>query len=179
MRARRPQARLAMLSTAWTRTDPFYTAWESAGQWIRLKATVDEDPALFSAAFLEEEKANLGEECFKREYYGIPSGGQVSPFTWEMYQRAMQGREDSVILQVPKPVIIAHDVGRSQDYSTAVIGGRSPLKPELTGIGELEEMPLGLSVSARIDRLAAIDQRYGCKTIIIADLSSNEAYADL
>src|SRR6516165_2488585 len=27
MRARRPQARLAMLSTAWVRTDPFWTAW--------------------------------------------------------------------------------------------------------------------------------------------------------
>ena len=27
MRARRPQARFAMLSTAWSRTDPFWTAW--------------------------------------------------------------------------------------------------------------------------------------------------------
>ena len=29
MRARRPEARLAMLSTALTRTDPFWSAWES------------------------------------------------------------------------------------------------------------------------------------------------------
>ena len=42
MRARRPQARLAMLSTAWSRTDPFWTAWTSDDPtWIRLKATVD------------------------------------------------------------------------------------------------------------------------------------------
>ena len=27
MRARRPDARFAMLSTAWSRTDPFWTAW--------------------------------------------------------------------------------------------------------------------------------------------------------
>ncbi len=27
MRARRPQTRFAMLSTAWSRTDPFWTAW--------------------------------------------------------------------------------------------------------------------------------------------------------
>jgi hypothetical protein len=27
MRARRPQARSAMLSTAWSRTDPFWTVW--------------------------------------------------------------------------------------------------------------------------------------------------------
>src|SRR5580700_1055543 len=42
MRARRPQARLAMLSTAWSRTDPFWTAWTSDDPtWIRLNATVD------------------------------------------------------------------------------------------------------------------------------------------
>ena len=42
MRARRPKTRLAMLSTAWSRTDPFWSAWERAGEWIRIKATVDE-----------------------------------------------------------------------------------------------------------------------------------------
>jgi hypothetical protein len=50
MRARRPHARLAMLSTAWSRTDPFWTAWTSDDDtWIRLKATVDMDPTLRSA----------------------------------------------------------------------------------------------------------------------------------
>jgi Terminase large subunit, T4likevirus-type, N-terminal len=53
MRARRPQARLAMLSTAWSRTDPFWTAWTSDDPtWIRLKATVDTDPTLFPAEYL-------------------------------------------------------------------------------------------------------------------------------
>jgi hypothetical protein len=42
MRARRPQARLAMLSTAYSRTDPFWTAWAGDdSSWIRLKATAD------------------------------------------------------------------------------------------------------------------------------------------
>ena len=27
---------------------------------------------------------------FKREYFGIPSGGQISPFTWDLYERATQ-----------------------------------------------------------------------------------------
>ena len=39
MRARRPQARLAMLSTAWSRTDPFWTVWDSDNpSWLRLKS---------------------------------------------------------------------------------------------------------------------------------------------
>jgi hypothetical protein len=88
MRARRPQARFAMLSTAWSRTDPFWLAWASDEQsFIRLKATADEIETL-SAEFLAQERSALGEHGFKREYLGIPSGGHVSPFTWEMYERA-------------------------------------------------------------------------------------------
>ena len=88
MRARRPQARLAMLSTAWSRTDPFWTAWTSDDPtWIRLKATVDMDPTLFPAEYLEQERKALGEHNFKREYLGIPVSGAASPFTWELYER--------------------------------------------------------------------------------------------
>jgi Terminase large subunit, T4likevirus-type, N-terminal len=80
MRARCPQTRFAMLSTAWSRTDPFWTAWVSDDpSWIRLKATADTTP--FPAEFLEQERRALGEDVFKREYLGIPLGGQASPFT--------------------------------------------------------------------------------------------------
>jgi hypothetical protein len=90
MRARRPQARFAMLSTAWSRTDPFWTAWAGDEQsWIRLKATADEIET-FSAEFLEQERRALGDDGFKREYLGIPIGGHASPFTWELYERATQ-----------------------------------------------------------------------------------------
>jgi Terminase large subunit, T4likevirus-type, N-terminal len=90
MRARRPEARFAMLSTAWSRTDPFWTAWAGDEQsWIRLKATADAIE-IFSPEFLEQERSNLGNDAFKREYLGIPSGGHVSPFTWELYENATQ-----------------------------------------------------------------------------------------
>ena len=88
MRARRPQARLAMLSTAWSRTDPFWTAWMSDDPtWIRLKATVDMDPTLFPAEYLKQERKALGEHAFRREYLGIPVSSAASPFTWELYER--------------------------------------------------------------------------------------------
>jgi Terminase large subunit, T4likevirus-type, N-terminal len=89
MRARRPQARFAMLSTAWSRSDPFWMAW--AGEdatWIRLKATANSDSTLFAPGFLEQERRALGEFVFNREYLGIPGGGQASPFTWDLYERA-------------------------------------------------------------------------------------------
>jgi Terminase large subunit, T4likevirus-type, N-terminal len=91
MRARRPHARFAMLSTAWSRTDPFWMAWDSDDpSWIRLKATADTDAVHYDPEFLEKERRALGEHEFKREYLGIPLGGQASPFTWELSEQATQ-----------------------------------------------------------------------------------------
>jgi len=89
MRARQPKARLAMLSTAWSRTDPFWTAWASDDpSWIRLKATADIDATPFADGFLEQERQALGEDDFKREYLGIPAGSHTSPFSWDLYAQA-------------------------------------------------------------------------------------------
>ena len=89
MRARRPQARLAMLSTAWSRSDPFWTAWASDDpSFIRIKATADTNSDLFAPGFLEQERRALGEHAFNREYLGIPGGGEASPFTWDLYEQA-------------------------------------------------------------------------------------------
>jgi hypothetical protein len=92
MRARRPDARFAMLSTAWSRTDPFWAAWESEDpSLLRLKATAD-TAGLFTAEFLEQERCALGEHDFNREYLGIPNGAHVSPFAWDLYERATKVR---------------------------------------------------------------------------------------
>jgi hypothetical protein len=78
-----------------------------------------------------------------------------------------------------KPLIIAHDVGRSRDRSTAVIGGNCPVGPPLLGIAELEELPQGLYGSARASALAAIDRRYYSNALIVADLSNDATYAEV
>jgi terminase large subunit-like protein len=89
MRARKPEARFVMLSTAWSRTDPFWKAWASDDQsYIRLKATADVVPDLFKPEYLEEERTSLGKDRFNREYLGIPIGAHASPFAWDLYERA-------------------------------------------------------------------------------------------
>ena len=89
MRARRPQARFAMLSTAWSRTDPFWMAWaRDDSTWIKLRATADADPTLYAPEFLEQERKALGEHAFNREYLGIPGGNEASPFAWAFYEQA-------------------------------------------------------------------------------------------
>ncbi len=77
-----------------------------------------------------------------------------------------------------KPIIIAHDVARSRDRSTAVVGGLSYYQPKLFGIAHLEELPLGLAGSERANALAAVDRRYYSDCLIVADLSNDASYAE-
>ena len=78
-----------------------------------------------------------------------------------------------------KPLIIAHDVGRSRDRSTAVVGGNSPFSPRRLGITELEELPQGLYGSARASALAIVDRRHNNNALIVADLSNDATYAEV
>ena len=50
-------------------------------------------------------------------------------------------REDPTTWPVFRPRIIALDVGRSHDRSTAVVGGVGPFEPRLLGVTEFEELP--------------------------------------
>jgi hypothetical protein len=77
------------------------------------------------------------------------------------------------------PLIIAHDVGRSRDRSTAVIGGNSPYGQRLLGIAEAEELPQGLFGTARASALSAIDRRYNNDGLIVADFSNDASYAEV
>ncbi len=78
-----------------------------------------------------------------------------------------------------RPLIIAHDVGRSRDRSTAVVGGNSPIGPRRLGIRELEELPQGLYGSARASALAVVDRRQHSEALIVADLSNDPTYAEV
>jgi len=78
-----------------------------------------------------------------------------------------------------KPLIIAHDVGRSHDRSTAVVGGNSPYGRRLLGIGEAEELPQNLYGYALANALAAVDARYHRNALIVADLSNDATYAEV
>jgi hypothetical protein len=78
-----------------------------------------------------------------------------------------------------KPVIIAHDVGRSHDRSTAVVGGNSPCGRRVLGIREAEELPQNLYGSMRANALAAVDARHGRNALIVADLSNDATYAEV
>jgi hypothetical protein len=179
MRTQRRNTRFVMLSTAWSRTDPFWMVWSSNDSiWTHIKATIDVEQNLIAPDVLERARRQLSEDDFKREYLGIPGGTQVSPFIFELYERAMRPPVHPKTWDFFRPHIIAHDVGHTKDRSTAIVGGRSPLASNLIGIKEFEELPQGLYGSARADALAMVDRRYNGKTLIIADLSNDATYAE-
>jgi hypothetical protein len=133
---------------------------------------------LIAADVLERARRQLSEDDFRREYLGVPAGTQVSPFTFELYERATQPPVHRNTWEYFRPHIIAHDVGRTKDRSTAVIGGKSPFAPDIIGMKEFEELQQGLYGSARADTLAMVDRRYDSKTLIVADLSNDATYAE-
>ena len=78
-----------------------------------------------------------------------------------------------------RPLIMAHDVGRTRDRSTAVLGGGSPFQHGIIGIGDLRELPVRLYGSARASALAAVDREYNNNALIVADLSNDATYAEV
>ena len=88
-------------------------------------------------------------------------------------------REDVSTWPFFRPTIIAHDVGRSRDRSTAVVGGNCPVQPRLLGIAEFLELPQGLCGSPLASELAAVDRRYFGDALIVVDLSNDSTYAEV
>ena len=48
----------------------------------------------------------------------------------------------------------------------------------MLGIKEFEELPQNQFGSARASALAAVDRRYHCNALIVADLSNDASYAE-
>ena len=79
-----------------------------------------------------------------------------------------------------KAHIVGHDVGRSHDRSTVVIGGNCPLTvgSRLLAVKEFVELPVGLYGSALATALTAIDRAYNHDCLFVADLSNDATYGE-
>jgi len=97
----------------------------------------------------------------------------------QAYDPAIFHPDDPATWPSFRPPMIAHDVGRSRDRSTAVVGGPSPVQEEVLGIAELVELPQGLFGSQRANALAVVDRHYNSNALIIADLSNDPTYAEV
>jgi hypothetical protein len=62
------RGRLVCLSTPCGKRGWFYSAWEAAGGWERVRVTAAECPRI-PANFLDEERRALGERWYRQEYF--------------------------------------------------------------------------------------------------------------
>ena len=226
MRARRPATRFAMLSTAWSRTDPFWAAWDRTAMIPRGSGSKPlQTPFTTTRIFLSKSAApsartgsSANTSASHWAHRPVPSPGSSTSLRRRLMPRGCRpGRrlrrrrgirrahpqsvrsddltsalESAMSNDCPAfhpdkpqtwprfaPLMIAHDVGRSRDRSTAVVGGNRPFEPRLLGIREFEELPQGLYGTVRASALAAVDRRHGHNAIIIADLSNDATYAEV
>jgi hypothetical protein len=78
-----------------------------------------------------------------------------------------------------KPQILVHDVGTTQDRSTAVVGGVGAFEPNPSiGVVHLEELPIGLRGTARATALAEVDRKYLSNNLIVTDFSNDQSYSE-
>ena len=161
MRARRPQARFAMLSTAWSRTDPFWTAWAGDEQsWIAIQYDDDVERNLFAGVSWSRSGHASVKMASSVNFSGIRPARPGKPVHLaDLYERATQAvshhpsmPRDSSGLTSLRTMSAAR-----KDRSTAVSAADSPFAPRLLGnLKEFEELPQGLYGSARADALATL-----------------------
>jgi hypothetical protein len=79
---------LWLMSTPFGRRGFFYEAWANGGpEWERVRAAATEC-ARIDAGFLEEERATMGERCFRREYLCEFDATEAMVFDMALIERA-------------------------------------------------------------------------------------------
>jgi hypothetical protein len=87
--------------------------------------------------------------------------------------------EDPTTWPCCRPLIIAHDVARSNDHSTAMIGGPSPFQPPVVGVLQAGQMTQGSYGHTLAGELANIDRTFQSNGLILADVSRDDSYAEI
>ena len=89
-------------------------------------------------------------------------------------------RDDASTWPCFRPLIIAHDVGRSQrSFDRCHRRKQSIRAAAARNSASFEELPQGLYGSACASALATIDRRYNSNALIVADLSRDDTYAEV
>jgi hypothetical protein len=86
--------KLVCLSSAYAKQGFFYEGWTRGEGWHRVRVTAAECPRI-SPAFLEEERAVLGERVYGREYECVFSSADDAVFDAAAIERALAGADSA------------------------------------------------------------------------------------
>lgn len=106
--------RLLLMSTPFGKRGHFFEEWQSASAWQRIEVSAIDCPRI-SAAFLDQERASLGDWWFEQEYLCQFKEAVDSLFTYESIMAAMA---DDI-----QPIVLEGALEQWQSQTTT--GGRS------------------------------------------------------
>ncbi len=78
---------------------------------------------------------------------------------------------------LPQPFLV-HDFGGAQDYSTIIVGGVPPWSRGVVGATRIERLPLRMTSSETLEKLAEADRELGHRATVVVDASGNSAHAE-
>jgi hypothetical protein len=93
--------RLLMLSTPHCRQGAFFTTWDSGEDWHRVRVTAEQCPRI-SKAFLDQERAAMGEWWFEQEFFCEFKESMDQVFSHDRVMRAIS--EDAAVLWETDPL---------------------------------------------------------------------------
>ena len=78
---------------------------------------------------------------------------------------------------LPQPFLV-HDYGGAQDYSTIIVGGVAPWSRGVVGATRIERLPLRMTSTETLERLAEADRELAHRATVVVDASGNSAHAE-
>lgn len=183
---------LGMLSTPYGQQGFFHRTWMSGdAEWVRVEVRAQDCPRI-SPRFLEEERAELGERCFRQEYECEFVGEADSLLQRECVERAMVDAVEPLYgaagagrrqWSCGREYVLGLDLGKQRDYTAIAVLER---RVELTGeidwatyararkvwwdVVHLERLPLGtayVDVARRVGQLTRSGELRGQVRVVM------------
>ena len=169
---------LILLSTPWGRGNYFHRAFTDPGYSVHhIKSS---ECPLISAEFLEEQRRNMTEEAYRREYEAKFLEAAQSYFIQELIRSCVDPELELwtglEAVSPPSGVYYAGcDLGKLQDYSVLAVVRRVG---EVLQLVFLQEFPLGTSYPSVVGAIVRAAERFRLRMVLVDESGVGEAVLD-
>lgn len=169
---------LILLSTPWGRGNYFHRAFTDPGYSVHhIKSS---ECPLISAEFLEEQRRNMTEEAYRREYEAEFLEAAQSYFPQELIRSCIDPELElwTDLGGAPPPsgeYYAGCDLGKLQDYSVLAVVRR---EGEVRQLVFLKEFPLGTPYPSVVGAIVRATERFRLRRVLVDESGVGEAVLD-
>jgi len=169
---------LILLSTPWGKDNYFHRAFTDPGYSVH--HVESRRCPLISAEFLEEQRRNLTEEAYRREYEAEFQEAAQSYFTQELIRSCIDPELElwtdlEAVSPPPGEYYAGCDLGKLQDYSVLAVVRRGGGRLRLVF---LKEFPLGTPYPSVVGAILRADERFRLRRLLLDESGVGEAVLD-